>query len=509
MKWWRFGVLMGLLVVLTGVRLYRLESEGITYDEPVYVQAGRDYFRALGGLQFQQELWDYNKEHPPVTKYVYGFGDWIGRDVFGIGDEVESTYTAARVTSVLLGTGSLLYIFGIACFYLSFWWAVLVMVLAGVFPHFVAHTRLAGHESVMLFFMVGTWYWYLAYRERRSWWRFALMNVHAVFGFASRFNIVLGFLPIWMWELVDWMKSLGSKESLLSKIPWVLIWLPLSVWIGTFLLFPYWWTEPIMSIQSTLFHWGGDPQELFLGTVRSTPWTYYWVYFWAQTPVFLLVLGLFQALWVLWTFRTRQGKELFLVGIFAVWFLWSLSNIKQGGMRYILPIYVPFLILAVMQLRELLEEHFQKLMQGVICVGLVVFIGFQTFSLGPWYLDYYNGFVGGISGVWGRNFFPLGFWGQGTIPAVKELGKVTQPGDSVGMYVFLMPEHRLEAYLPEGVSAVYKNDLEGMFKSDWLLVQEFYLEYGEPIPAEYELVDLIMGPGEVPMFAVYVRNPSQ
>lgn len=506
MKWWKIAVIIGLLILFTGLRLYRLESEGVTYDEPVYVQAGRAYFRALGGLQFRQELWSFNKEHPPVTKYIYGFGDWIGRDVFGIGSEVEDTYTAARITSVLLGTGSLLYVLGIASFYLSFWWAVLVMALVGVFPHFFAHTRLAGHESVMLFFMVGTWYWYLVYREGRRWWQFALMNIHAIFGFASRFNIVLGFLPIWLWEAVDWGKSLKSQEKIYRKIPWVLIWLPVSVWIGTFLVFPYWWTEPMASIRSTLFHWGGDPQELFLGSVRSTPWTYYWVYFWAQTPVLLLVLGLFQSLWILWTYRTRQGKDFFLVGIFLVWFLWSLSNIKQGGMRYILPIYIPFLILAVVQLRELLREHVQRVLQITFSLGLVVFVVFQTLSLGPWYLDYYNGFVGGVAGVWGRNFFPLGFWGQGTIGAVEELGKITSPGDSVGMYVFLMPEHRLEEYLPKGVNAVYKNDLEGMFLSDWLLVQEFYLEHGEPIPGEYELVDLITGPNQVPMFAIYMRK---
>jgi hypothetical protein len=506
MQWWKIGLIIALLAVLTGLRLYRLESEGVTYDEPVYVKAGREYFRALGALQFRQELWSFNKEHPPVTKYVYGFGDWVGRDVFNIGVEDKNTYTASRITSVLLGTASLAYVMGIALFYLPFWWATLGMVLVGVFPHFVAHTRLAGHESVMLFFMVGTWYWYLAYREKKTWWRFGLMNLHAILGFASRFNIVLGFLPIWIWEAVDWVKALRLPHKPLRKIPWVLIWLPVSVWLGTFLLFPYWWTDPITSIQSTLLHWGGDPQELFLGTVRSTPWTYYWVYFWAQTPAPLLVLGFFQALWVLWTFRIRQGKELFLVGIFTVWFLWSLSNIKQGGMRYILPIYVPFLILAVIQTRELLETHYKKMIQGVIGIGLVVFVGLQTFSLGPWHLDYYNGIVGGISGVWGRNLFPLGFWGQGTTLAVSEIGRLTQPGESVGMYVFLMPEHRLEEYLPEGVTAVYKNNLAGMFESDWLLVQDIYREFGAPIPSHYELVNIIKGPKNVPMFSLYIKN---
>lgn len=61
------------VILLTGIRLIGFEKEGVTYDEPVYVQAGRDYMKALSNLDFSQESWSFNKEHPPVTKYVYGF----------------------------------------------------------------------------------------------------------------------------------------------------------------------------------------------------------------------------------------------------------------------------------------------------------------------------------------------------------------------------------------------------------------------------------------------------
>lgn len=68
-------ILVLIVIALTGIRLIGFEKEGVTYDEPVYVQAGIDYMKALSNLDFSQQSWSFNKEHPPVTKYVYGVAE--------------------------------------------------------------------------------------------------------------------------------------------------------------------------------------------------------------------------------------------------------------------------------------------------------------------------------------------------------------------------------------------------------------------------------------------------
>jgi len=497
-------ILSLVIIILTGIRLIGFEKEGVTYDEPVYVEAGRDYMKALSNLDFSQESWSFNKEHPPVTKYVYGFAEIIHiivQKVWGWGNGIEHIYTFPRLMSVLLGSATLVYTFLIARFFLNFWFSILATILLGLNPLFIAHTRLAGHESVSMFFVSGMWYWYLLYNNTKSKLHFAIMNLHAILAFGTRFNNVLAMLPIWIWESISWFKSLARDKKVLNKIPWILIWLPISVWIGVFLIFPYWWTNPTLSIQSTFNHWGGDPKELFFGEVRTLPWTYYIVYFMSQTSIIVLILGLFQVLNTAFSKSKWQAKHIFLIAIFGVWFLWSFSPIKQGSMRYLLPLYIPLSILAVLSLKNILGK-FKKTVIIVSCI-IIAYLGVQLRLLYPFYLDYYNEIAGGTSKVYKNNNLQVGFWGQGTLEVIKSLDKWVNPGESVGFYTILMPEHKLTSFLPVGVNGVYKIDTNALFQTDWLLQQSIFKDNSEPISDYYELVHTFYGVGDTPLFYLY------
>lgn len=492
------------IAVLTGIRLIGFEREGVTYDEPVYVKAGREYMSALSKFDFSQESWSFNKEHPPVTKYVYGSAE-VFRLIFdkftSWDSNINNIYTFPRLMSILLGSATLLYTFLIARFFLNFWFSLLAMIVLGLNPLFIAHTRLVGHEAVSLFFVSGMWYWYLLYNNTKSKLHFAIMNLHAILAFGTRFNNVLAMLPIWIWEAISWIKNLANNKKILHKIPWKLIWLPLSLWIGVFLIFPYWWTNPIESIQSTLNHWGGDPKELFFGEVRTLPWTYYIVYFMSQTSVIVLILGLFQVLNTAFSKSKWEAKQLFLVAIFGIWFLWSFSTIKQGNMRYLLPLYIPLSILVVLSISQLLAK-FKKTVLIVSCI-IIAYLGFQLRQIYPFYLDYYNEIAGGASKVYDNNMLQVGFWGQGTLEVIKSLDQWVNPGESVGFYTILMPEHLLTAFLPEGVNGVYKIDSNALFKTDWLLQQSIFKNNSDPIPDYYELVNTFYGVGDTPLFYLY------
>lgn len=497
-------IIFVVIVVLTGIRFIGFEREGVTYDEPVYVKAGREYMSALSKLDFSKESWSFNKEHPPVTKYVYGFAE-VFRLIFDKFTSWESNinniYTFPRLMSVFLGSATLLYTFLIARFFLNFWLSLLVMIVLGLNPLFIAHTRLAGHESVSLFFVSGMWYWYLLYNNTKSKLHFAIMNLHGILAFGTRFNNVLAMFPIWIWEAISWIKNLANNKKILHKIPWKLIWLPASLWIGVFLIFPYWWTNPIESIQSTINHWGGDPKEVFFGEIRTTPWTYYIVYFMSQTPIILIILGLFQLFNILFSKSKWQAKNLFLIAIFGIWFLWSLSTIKQGGMRYLLPLYIPFSIMAVMSLGQIFNK-FRTILISVTSL-IIIYLGIQLKSTHPFYLDYYNELTGGQSRVFNNNILPIGFWGQGTLEVLQSLDKWVEKGDSVGLYTILMPEHLLTAFLPEEVGGVYKIDKNALFRTDWLLQQSVFAKNGDTIPKYYTLIHTFYSTNDTPLFYLY------
>ena len=503
----QFAILAIVIILLTGIRLIGFEKEGVTYDEPVYVQAGRDYIKALSRLDFSQESWSFNKEHPPVTKYVYGIAEvgHIGmQKISNWGDDVSDIYTFARLMSVLLGLGTLVYVFFLARFYLNFWLSILAVIVVGLNPLFIAHTRLAGHESVSLFFVTGMWYWYLLYKKTQSRKHFVIMNLHAILAFSTRFNNVLAMFPIWIWETISWWKNLSQKPNWKAKIPWVLIWLPISIWIGLFIIFPYWWTSPIESIQSTFNHWGGDPKELFFGEVRTSPLIYYLVYFTAQTPLIIISLGLFQIISLLFRYPRYKGKELFLIAIFGIWLLWSFSPIKQGGMRYVLPLYIPFSILAVLAIQQLLGKY-KKILIGV-SILIITYLGIQLRIVYPFYLDYYNEVTGGPAQIWEKNILPIGFWGQGTLEIISSLNKWVKPGESVGFYTLLMPEHKLTSFLPDKVNGIYKIDKNALFQADWILEQSFFTDNYEPIPEYYTRVHTFYGANNAPLFYLYKNH---
>lgn len=504
------AILTIVIILLTGIRLIGFEREGVTYDEPVYTEAGRKYMKAIVKMDFSQEAWSFNKEHPPVTKYIYGIAE-VGRlgfqKVFGWEDNVSNIYTFTRLMSILLGSGTLIYVFFLARFYLNPWLSLFTVIVVGLNPLFIAHTRLAGHESVSLFFVTGMWYWYLLYKKTQSRKYFVIMNIHAILAFGTRFNNILAMFPIWAWEAISWWKNRIHTPHWKTKIPWILIWLPISLWIGLLIIFPYWWTNPIESIQSTLNHWGGDPKELFFGSIRTTPWTYYITYFFAQTPLVLIALGLFQIVSIFLHYPRYKGKDIFLIAIFGIWFLWSFATIKQGGMRYLLPLYIPFSLLVVLALQQLLGKSKRILI--AITILIIAYLGIQLRIIYPYYLDYYNEITGGAYRIWDKNILPIGFWGQGTLETITALDKWVQPGESVGFYTLLMPEHRLAAFLPEGVSGIYKIDKEVLFQADWILEQSIFTKNSDPIPDYYTQVHTFYGPGNAPLFYLYKNDTIQ
>ncbi|MEM2673666.1 MAG: glycosyltransferase family 39 protein, partial [Candidatus Bathyarchaeia archaeon] len=91
--------MLAFIVILPG-----FTTHDIGWDEPVYVFAGRAYVTALSERNFFGDVWQWNHEHPPLAKYIYGFFSlWLspilGNPYFGarIATSLMSALTAAIV----------------------------------------------------------------------------------------------------------------------------------------------------------------------------------------------------------------------------------------------------------------------------------------------------------------------------------------------------------------------------------------------------------------------------
>jgi hypothetical protein len=108
--------------------------------------------------------------------------------------------------------------------------------------------------------------------------------------------------------------------------------------------------------------------------------------------------------------------------------------------------------------------------------------------------------------VWKKNVLPVGFWGQGTLEIISSLDEWVKPGESVGFYILLMPEHKLTSFLPKGVNGIYKIDKNALFQADWILEQSFFTDNYDPIPDYYTRVHTFYGANNAPLFYLYKNN---
>ena len=65
-------IILIVLLFAFGVRYMSLMDQGITWDEPIYVDSGISYVHNLVTLDFSHGAWIKNIEHPPFGKLLYG-----------------------------------------------------------------------------------------------------------------------------------------------------------------------------------------------------------------------------------------------------------------------------------------------------------------------------------------------------------------------------------------------------------------------------------------------------
>ncbi|HWM88330.1 MAG TPA: glycosyltransferase family 39 protein, partial [Kofleriaceae bacterium] len=122
------------------VRLIDLGGAGQTWDEDVNWSAGRNYVTNWLALDFRQSSWQWNFEHPPVTKLAAGVAAQLA-DGYGPARAVSAALMAAAC-ALLVFIGRRLYALRVGA---------LAGFVAALSPHLVAHGKVVGHEAMAAF----------------------------------------------------------------------------------------------------------------------------------------------------------------------------------------------------------------------------------------------------------------------------------------------------------------------------------------------------------------------
>jgi len=410
-----FGAVFAVALV---ARLIGLDDAGQTWDEDVNWSAGRNYITNLLSLDFRQESWRFNYQHPPVMKYIAG-----------VGAQFSDGYNPARALSAVVMALACALMVPIGRRLFSLRVGVLAGVVAALTPHLIAHGKVVGHEAPsVLWWTLAVWLCLRAHDggpdARALARRFALIGVVLGVALFSRFSNGLLAPLIGALLLVQ-----APREQIKHTVLLGLAVIPVVAVAAGFVLWPRLWQTPIAHTQEA---WAILKQlhgaEPYLGRIVGTeqspaPWHYFFVYFVATAPVGVLAA----AAPALARFRQWRSTLVVLVWLLAP-MLVLLSPVKQDGVRYILPSLMALSLAAAAGLDVVARRFADRRALVAMGAALAAYLVVVDVRIHPYYLDYYGEHVGGPAGVSEHKKFETSWWGEGTGGAIAYLNEHAEPG---------------------------------------------------------------------------------
>ncbi|MFH1909699.1 MAG: glycosyltransferase family 39 protein [bacterium] len=446
---------------------YGINQTGETWDEIPYYNAGRSYYSNLIHLNFKSSAWDANKEHPPVAKYVYGLFSSPGYFLDG------EHYTGGRIASALLLSLTIALVSYFVTELFSATIGLFSSIILMLTPPFIAYGRILGMDSISaLAFLLLAIVSYRFARSKGGWRDYILPTLTLALAFATRYNTILAALfgPVAILLFAPWKKDYRRWLALLA--------IPIGSAIVFYLVWPYLWSDPIGALKTSFGHWG-QVREWYMGQKDAVlPSSYFLTYFFYSVPVGILVLaalGIFS--------REKIKNKLFIIALLVLPFINSFVGIKQGGVRYLLFVFIPIGVLAALGFVYLLKILKQKYLQIILIILLVCYGLFNVVTHYPYYLDYYNEFIGGSRGNYENKFLQFGWWGQGGKRAADFLNKNAPQGASV--FNNMKPDHTLDN-LRTDIRLVMDSETPDfiVFNTNWAWISDYQIPTGYKIVHE-------------------------
>jgi len=446
---------------------FGINQTGETWDEIPYYNAGRSYYSNIVRLNFKSSAWDANKEHPPVAKYVYGLFSLASYKMGG------EHYSGGRIASALLLSLTIALTFYFATELFSTTTGLFASIILMLTPPFIAYGRILGMDSISaLAFLLVAIVSYRFAKSKGGWKDYVLPTITLGLAFATRYNTILAafFGPVAIILFASWKKDYRRRLALLL--------IPIGSVIVFYIVWPYLWSDPIGGLKTSFGHWG-QVREWYMGQKDAVlPNSYFLTYFFYCVPVGILALatlGVFS--------REKFKNKLFIIALLVLPFINSFVGIKQGGVRYLLFVFVPLGVLAALGFVYLLKILQKKYLQVFLIILLLVYGFFNIITHYPYYLDYYNEFIRGSKGNYQSKFLQFGWWGEGGKRAADFLNKNASQGASV--FNNMKPDHTLDN-LREDIRLVNSSENPDfiVFNTNWAWISDYQIPTGYKIVHE-------------------------
>ena len=430
--YWILLAIAIIFVTAFAIRYVSYKDVGITLDEPFYVKGGIDYIGAVKNLSFFGSAWDFNTEHPPVSKYVYGVALYI----FNNGIYDYNAFLISKTMSIICGAVTCIFIYLIGRRFFNEYVGLLAALILAFTPMMIAHNQLSNIDSPVTMMITATMFVYMNAVRSESFRLYLLSALMLGLSIATKYNTLL-MIPVMisLYLLYRYHKS-GSRiykaiNDLLSKPPRVLTIVICAgiVVLTVYAIWPYLWPDPLNDLELSLAHWAnsGTLPETLLGASVSggAPWYYYPLYFLVTTPEIMLMAMLVGLFYIV---RSRDAfKETMALWLFLP-FVYGFSGFVMGSMRYILMIYPALALVCaygVFSLSKWIGGYLKKYDSAPaivsLAIGSIVVISLVLTCLytQPYYLDYYNSLAGGYQNIQDNKLFLLSWWGEGLYDPVE------------------------------------------------------------------------------------------
>lgn len=536
-------IVVSLLLLTLTFRVIDIDKPYETWDEITTYSVGLNLWYNILHGDFSPETWktystDFSGSlHPPLVRYVYGLvnGAYIfsqtGSDLFASGyDDAISTMFAlknlapGRALSAVFAAATTILVFLMARTYFGTRIAVISAATFALLPVSIAQTKIAALDAMLAFVYTMTIYFFLrGLRDRKY---FYLSLLFSGFAIATKYNSVtlFGLLPLLYFVHRD--KQVVKRRHLLL--------IPIVSVAVLFLIWPRLWPDPIGGALTNVNGWlsmgSGNVGEYFLGEFhRAQPVYYESVYILATTPaLFLLLFFLGTAVALK---KRKTGDMVFLLWFFMPLLIYSFWQFKMNGPRYVFMIYPAFSVFIGLGLAAAADYLRAKAPAGKTILYYAAFAAAfgsliaADIAVHPYYLDYYNEFVGGPANAYERNLFTVGRWGEGIGEAAFYVYGHAEAGASVQFFV--MPRHaipplqlhrddltEITPFIPKYLSAINDNenwDLTNVTAEADYVVENTYFRlymnesFSELIAGDYGLNHVVDVQG-APLAWIYRRN---
>jgi len=273
----------------------------------------------------------------------------------------------------------------------------------------------------------------------------------AILSFAFAFNVKINsimipvvcgvwFLMIHRTELIGIIR--GKLHSIINNRLWIVVVYFITAPVAAVLMWLPFWKDPFGKLLELPYFYSNNtinmPVLLFGNIFRSgfnIPPYYPYVYLGITIPLPILIFFVIGIVYASQTLRRGNRFSLLLLLWFFIPILRYLSP-KAGaidGVRHFMEIVYPLSMISALGVYWLFHKFFLRkklLIFGIviscITVGMLIL---EDVYYHPYQTSYFNPFIGGIRGAWGK--FDIDFWGTPQKEAISWLNANVPPNSSV------------------------------------------------------------------------------